>query len=121
MPGSVSGEAEVSAERAAALTASGEAWLLDVREQYEWDAGHAPGAHHIPMREVGERVNELPDDERILVICHVGGRSALVTDALRRAQYDAANVAGGMEAWQQAGASVVREGSGGEAAGRMPR
>jgi rhodanese-related sulfurtransferase len=84
------------------------AWLLDVREDAEWQAGHAPGAHHIPMGEIGRRQDELPADETILVICHVGGRSRLVTDALLAADYPAANVEGGMDAWQAAGGPVVR-------------
>ena len=83
-------------------------WLLDVREDVEWQAGHAPGAHHIPMGEIGRRQDELPADETILVICHVGGRSRLVTDALLAADYPAANVEGGMDAWQAAGGPVVR-------------
>jgi len=102
-------QAEVSAERAAALVSSGEAWLLDVREPYEWDAGHAEGAHHIPMYDIQRRIDELPENEPILVICHVGGRSQMVADALNRADIPAANVVGGMDAWQRSGRLVVRD------------
>nr|WP_223695233.1 rhodanese-like domain-containing protein [Leifsonia poae] len=99
----------MSAVRARELVEAGSAWLLDVREGFEWQAGHAPGAHHIPLAELGARLQELPDDEQILVICHTGGRSRFATDALRRADYPAANVAGGMDAWQSDGAPVVRD------------
>jgi rhodanese-related sulfurtransferase len=99
---------EVSVADATALISAGTGWLLDVREQYEWDTGHAPGAHHIPMQEVGLRSDELPEDEQIFVICHTGARSAMVTNALRRAGFEAANVVGGMDAWQRAGEEVVR-------------
>lgn len=109
MPGSYLDDDEVSAVRARELVESGQAWLLDVREGYEWDAGHAPGAHHIPMAEIETRQHELPDAEQILVICHSGGRSRMVTDALSRADYPAANVAGGMSAWQLSCAEVVRD------------
>jgi len=81
-------------------------WLLDVREQHEWDAGHAPEAHHIPMSQLTERQGELPDG-RILVVCLSGGRSERVTQALEGAGYRAINITGGMIAWQAAGGAVV--------------
>jgi rhodanese-related sulfurtransferase len=86
---------------------AGDLWLLDVREDGEWDAGHATAAHHIPMAELGLRQDELPD-ATIAVICHSGGRSRIVTDALVAADYPVVNVSGGMVAWQQAGGDVVR-------------
>ena len=97
---------EVSAARARELIDSGAAWLLDVRELDEWEAGHAPDAHHIPLSELGNRQDELPDDAQILVICHSGARSRMVTDALLQANYPAANVAGGMIAWQASGGAL---------------
>jgi len=107
--GSYLSEDEVSAARARELVESGSAWLLDVREGYEWEAGHAPGAHHIPLYEIEARQHELPEDAQILVICHTGGRSRFVTDALARADYPVANVEGGMDAWQRDGAPVIRD------------
>jgi rhodanese-related sulfurtransferase len=107
--GSYLDEDEVSAARASELVEAGSAWLLDVREAHEWEAGHAPDAHHIPLYELETRQHELPEDQQILVICHSGGRSRLVTDALNRADYPAANVAGGMSAWQELGGAVVRD------------
>jgi rhodanese-related sulfurtransferase len=108
--GSYLSEDEVSAARARELVEAGSAWLLDVRETYEWEAGHAPDAHHIPLYELQERQHELPEDAQILVICHSGGRSRMATDALNRADYPAANVAGGMDAWSRSGARVIRDG-----------
>ncbi len=96
----------VPAHEVIPLVERGEAWLLDVRERVEWDAGHAPQAHHIPVGELALRQAELPDDRRIAVICHSGHRSRMVTDALVQADYDAVDVAGGMIAWQAAGGPV---------------
>jgi rhodanese-related sulfurtransferase len=59
------------------------------------------------MFEVPERLDALPSDQSIAVICHVGGRSARVAQWLRQQGYDAHNVEGGMDAWQAAGLPVV--------------
>lgn len=103
---------QIPAQEAIERDASG-AWLLDVREQYEWDQGRAPKAHLIPMGQLMDRIDEVPVDAEILVICHSGYRSWTVTQALVAAGYDAVNVEGGMDAWQSAGGVVVRGGSGG--------
>jgi rhodanese-related sulfurtransferase len=79
------------------------AWLLDVREDDEWAAGYAPGARHIPLRELGVRTAEIPQDQAVYVICRSGGRSARAAEALAAAGWDAINVAGGMQDWAAAG------------------
>ncbi|MPV36066.1 rhodanese-like domain-containing protein [Georgenia subflava] len=76
--------------------------LLDVREQDEWDAGHAPGAVHIPMGDLPERIDDIPEGE-LLVVCRSGGRSARSVAWLNQAGFDAYNLEGGMKDWQQAG------------------
>jgi len=93
----------------AAARLDGGALLLDVREPDEWTAGHAPAAVWIPMREVAARQDELPTDRDIVVVCRVGSRSARVTAALRRAGYEATNLAGGMQAWATAGLPIVTD------------
>ncbi len=90
--------------------ASGD-FLLDVREDDEWDAGHAETALHIPMSEFVARYGELteaaPEAGRVHVICKAGGRSAQVTMYLRQQGVDAVNVDGGMHAWAASGRPVV--------------
>ena len=81
-------------------------FLLDVREDHEWLAGHAPTAVHIPMYDVPHRLTELPTDGPIAVICHIGARSAQVAHWLRAQGYDAHNVEGGMDAWLASGLPV---------------
>jgi rhodanese-related sulfurtransferase len=83
------------------------AMLLDVREDDEWEAGHAPDAVHLAMGLVSERAGELPTDRTVVCICRVGGRSGAVALALAGAGYDVRNVDGGMLAWEQAGFPVV--------------
>jgi rhodanese-related sulfurtransferase len=81
--------------------------LLDVREQDEWDAGHAPNAQHIPMSELAGRLGELPAEQEVLVICRSGGRSARVTAYLNANGWDARNVGGGMQQWAATGRDLA--------------
>ncbi|GAB4097894.1 rhodanese-like domain-containing protein [Sinomonas halotolerans] len=83
--------------------------ILDVREDYEWEAGHVDGALHIPMDQLPGRLDELDPDTDLNVICRTGGRSARVTHWLVAQGYSAVNVAGGMDAWLMAGKPMVSE------------
>jgi rhodanese-related sulfurtransferase len=83
------------------------AFLLDVREDDEWEAGHAPQAVHVAMGLVADRVAELPTDKTVVCVCRVGGRSGAVAAALEGAGYDVRNLDGGMLAWEQEGLPVV--------------
>jgi rhodanese-related sulfurtransferase len=86
-----------------------DAWLLDVREDDEWAAGHAPDAVHIPLGQLGGRTAEVPQDEIVYVICRSGVRSARAAEALAGAGWQAVNVAGGMHDWAAAGRPMVTD------------
>jgi rhodanese-related sulfurtransferase len=87
------------------------ATLLDVREDDEWVAGHAPDAVHVPMSQFLSRLDEVPEGP-LAVVCRVGGRSAQVTAYLLGQGREAVNVHGGMLAWEAAGRPVVTDGPG---------
>ncbi len=86
-----------------------DAVLLDVREDDEWAAGHAPTATHIPMTELAERLDEVPDADPLFVICRSGGRSARVTQFLNQNGWDAVNVVDGMLGWERQGRPLTSE------------
>jgi rhodanese-related sulfurtransferase len=97
----------VSVSDAAEYFSAG-AFLLDVREQSEWEAGHIEGAVLIPLAELPNRMTEVPKDKIVLVICRSGNRSAQARDQLRAAGYtQVTSIDGGMNAWIQAGLPVV--------------
>jgi rhodanese-related sulfurtransferase len=86
------------------------AYLIDVREPDEWAAGHAPGAHHIPMMEVPARMAEVPADADVVVVCRSGHRSGQVVSYLLGNGWDnVRNLDGGMLAWVASGRPVVSE------------
>ena len=75
-------------------------FLLDVREPEELEDGVIAGSVNIPMQELAHRLGEVPTDRDVVVICHVGARSAFVTKQLNRQGYDrAVNLIGGVDAW----------------------
>jgi rhodanese-related sulfurtransferase len=92
-----------------AATVPDDAWLLDVREDDEWAAGHVPGARHIPLGQLGERAAEVPQDQLVYVICRSGARSGRAAQALAGAGWRAINVAGGMQDWAAAGREMVAD------------
>ncbi len=89
-----------------------DAVILDVREQDEWDVGHAPGALHIPLGDLPERLAELPDTDAgtLPVTCRGGGRSSRAVAWLSQQGLDVANLDGGMIAWNAAGKQLVADG-----------
>jgi rhodanese-related sulfurtransferase len=75
-------------------------FMLDVREPEEMADGVIPGSVNIPMDDVERRLRELPIDREIVVICHMGMRSASVARRLKALGYDpVTNLSGGVHAW----------------------
>ena len=76
--------------------------LLDVRDDDELATSAIAGVTHIPMPEVPLRLDEVPKDRDVVVMCHGGGRSARVATYLRENGFTSvANLAGGIDAWAQ--------------------
>lgn len=98
---------EVEVAEAARLVDAGLALLLDVREDDEWAAGHAPAAAHVPLGRLAQ--TQLPTGRPVLAICRSGNRSATAAAALLARGIDARNVRGGMRAWQTAGLPSTSE------------
>ncbi|MDQ5824217.1 MAG: rhodanese-like domain-containing protein [Chloroflexota bacterium] len=78
----------------------GEVDLLDVREPGEWNLGHIEGAKWIPMGHLQARWREIDPARKLVVVCRSGSRSNYVAAMLRQVGIDAANLEGGMLAWQ---------------------
>lgn len=96
-------EIEISVQEAAALLESGEAVLVDVREPHEWDAGRIAGARHVQLEHLASQAETIPRDTRVIFQCRLGARSAMATKAFRASGYDAVSMAGGIQAWHDAG------------------
>jgi hydroxyacylglutathione hydrolase len=81
--------------------------IIDVREQTEWDAGHAVGARHAPLEGLLERLADVPRDQPIVMYCQAGTRGTIAASVLRANGFtDVANLEGGLDAWCGAGLPV---------------
>jgi rhodanese-related sulfurtransferase len=79
--------------------AAGELDIVDIREQYEWDAGRAPGASHTEIERVASRAPLLDRARPVAFLCRGGVRAGMVAQAFRAIGFDAYNVTGGFTAW----------------------
>jgi rhodanese-related sulfurtransferase len=92
-----------------------ERWqILDVREAYEWEAGHIEEAIHVPLAEVmaGSEKGKIDPEKPVVVVCKTGNRSELAALMLQARGMDAQNLQGGAEAWVKAGLPIVATGGG---------
>ncbi len=97
----------VNVQTVASVKDRSDVFVIDVREQSEYDDGHIPGVTLIPMGEVADRLAEIPTDKEVIVTCRSGNRSGQVTDFLRQQGFDNVhNMEGGIVAWEAAGYDV---------------
>jgi rhodanese-related sulfurtransferase len=80
-----------------------EVTLVDVREPWEWNAGHIEDSVHIPLGELIARLGEISEEQPIVMVCRTGSRSGDAAEYLRTLGYDADNLEGGVKAWAEAG------------------
>ncbi|MBL8096433.1 MAG: rhodanese-like domain-containing protein [Anaerolineales bacterium] len=84
------------------------AFILDVRTQEEWDAGHIPNATLIPLDQLQARAAEVPQDQRVVIVCRSGNRSAQARDILKQSGWTlVTSMAGGLNQWAAAGYDIV--------------
>lgn len=92
------------------LSAGEGIYVLDVRSSDEWAEGHLPQAHHIELSTILGRMDELPKDQMIALLCQSGQRASLAASLLRKNGFlQVCNIHGGMQAWKQAGKEISKE------------
>lgn len=97
---------EVSIDELQAVVAAGE-FVLDVREDWEYESGHVPTAKHIPLNSIPDRIGEIPRTEQVWVICQAGGRSMTAANYLEAQGFNVVSVAGGTGSWIQSGKEIA--------------
>lgn len=92
---------EIDVHKLDAMRKAGEAHtLLDIREIQELDQSAVEGALHIAMSELLDRLDEVPKEQPLVVMCHVGGRSSQGVQWMHANGYEnALNLTGGINAW----------------------
>jgi rhodanese-related sulfurtransferase len=95
---------EIDAQTVQQRFDAGEVQVVDVREQYEWDAGRIPGdVRHIDLSELTAQAGSIDKDKPVVFQCRLGARSLMAAQAFRASGYDAYSLTGGLEAWVAAG------------------
>jgi rhodanese-related sulfurtransferase len=96
-------DSEYTPQQVAKLLEEEDVQLIDVREPYEHEAGRIAGDRLIEMMELTSHAETISRERRVIFYCRSGSRSAMATDAFRRAGFDAYNMAGGLIEWHAAG------------------
>jgi rhodanese-related sulfurtransferase len=110
MPSPLPGDVEVTPEQAQRALSDGSALVVDVREDYEWEAGHADGARHLELERLASSAGTIERERPVVFVCRAGVRSAMAAHAFRQAGFDAWSMHGGMEAWAAEGRPLVPPG-----------
>jgi rhodanese-related sulfurtransferase len=100
---------EVNPTEAKRLIDSG-AQLIDVRTDVEYEAGHIPGARHVPLADVQRESATLDRETPVILYCRSGNRSGPAADAFAASGWDAHSVEGGLLAWADSGLELDPEG-----------
>jgi rhodanese-related sulfurtransferase len=94
---------EINTDQAYQMYQQSGTFVVDVRTQAEWDEYHAPNTTLIPLDQLPNRLNEVPKDKQVLVVCRSGNRSQQGRDILLSAGYNATSMAGGLKEWYAKG------------------
>jgi rhodanese-related sulfurtransferase len=98
--------ADYSPAEVSRLLADGDIQLIDVRHPHEHDAGRISGGRLIELTTLPAHVDSIDRDRPVVLYCRSGGRSAMATEALTQAGFDAHNMTGGLLAWTSQGLPI---------------
>jgi rhodanese-related sulfurtransferase len=101
---------EVTTEDTARALADGSAQVIDVREDYEREAGHVAGTRHLVLSQVAANAESIDPERPVIFQCRVGGRSLMAAQAFRGAGFDAYSMAGGVQQWVDEGRPIAPDG-----------
>jgi rhodanese-related sulfurtransferase len=101
---------DIEPGQVAELAREGKVQLIDVREDYEWEAGRIAGARHLPLGQVAAQAETIHRETPVVFYCRVGGRSAMAANAFARAGYDAYTMTGGLLEWEAQGLPLEPDG-----------
>jgi rhodanese-related sulfurtransferase len=105
------GEIEVSPEQAQAAVDSGDAQLVDIREDYEYAAGHIEAARHVELQALPAQADSLDRARPVIFQCRSGARSLMAAQAFRQAGFQAYSMSGGLVQWAGEGRPIAPDGA----------
>jgi rhodanese-related sulfurtransferase len=98
-------QTDITPERVSELAESG-ALVIDVRRDYEFDAGHIAGADNVEMNDLTSSAESISRDDPVVFYCRTGNRSSMAAAAFREAGFDAYHLEGGLKGWVDQGLEI---------------
>jgi rhodanese-related sulfurtransferase len=98
-------QTDITPQRLSELADSG-ALVIDVRRDYEFEAGHIAGARHVEMNDLTSHAESISRDDAVVFYCRTGNRSSMAAAAFREAGFDAYHLEGGLQAWVDQGMAI---------------
>ena len=103
-------QVDLPPEQVADLHERGEIQLVDVREPYEYEAGHIAGARHIELERLASQAETIDRERPVVFQCRLGARAGMAAQAFRASGYQAYNMDGGLQAWAERGLPLEPDG-----------
>ena len=103
-------QVDLPPDQVADLHERGEIQLVDVREPYEYEAGHIAGARHIELERLASQAETIDRERPVVFQCRLGARAGMAAQAFRASGYQAYNMDGGLQAWAERGLPLEPDG-----------
>ena len=103
-------QVDLPPDQVADLHERGEIQLIDVREPYEYEAGHIAGAQHIELERLASQAETIDRERPVVFQCRLGARAGMAAQAFRASGYQAYNMDGGLQAWAERGLPLEPDG-----------
>lgn len=104
------GSKAINVQEAVRLTNQNDGQFIDIRSHDHFKAGNIPQSRNIPLADIKNKLNSLPKDKPLIIVCDMGRQAAGVTATLRKEGFQQAyTLEGGLRSWLEAGLPITKK------------